>query len=86
MRALARLDPCSTRVMPRDLKQSHDEDEQQGLPDAPRVDEEEIEEDERALASLAHKSDKYSEYDDDEDDIVEDIDLDDLSAMEGPDA
>lgn len=71
--------------MPRDLK---DEEEELDLRDAPRVDEEEVEEDERAQASLNQKGDKHSEYGDpdDDEDLVEDIDLDDLAAMEGPDA
>ncbi len=58
------------------------------LRDAPRVEEsEEAEDDERAQASLSNKGDKHSDLDDeDEDDLAQDIDLDDLAAMEGPDA
>jgi hypothetical protein len=77
----------NTGIMPRDPKAAQDDDEELDLRDAPRVDEEEVEEDERALSSLSHKGDKHSEYgDEDDEDLVEDIDLDDLAAMEGPDA
>ena len=73
--------------MPRDPKAYEDEEQEQDLRDAPQVDEEEVEEDERALASLNNqKGDKHSEYGDDDEDLAEDIDLDDLAAMEGPDA
>ena len=75
--------------MPRIQKESHDreiDDDEQGIGDAPRVDESEVEDEERAQASLG-KRDKHEEgiYEVDEDDIAEEIDLDDLAAMEGPD-
>ncbi len=69
--------------MPRTTKDSHvreTEDERDDA-DAPRVDE--VEPDERAPSRL---DDDAPEAEPDDDDLVEDIDLDDLAAMEGPDA
>jgi len=77
--------------MPRNQKDSQGreiEDEEQDTADAPRVDESEVEEDERARASL-DKSDPREERepdDEEDDDLAEELRLDDLSAMEGPDA
>jgi hypothetical protein len=68
--------------MPRNTKDSQireDEEERDDL-DAPRVDE--IEPDERVTSRLADDSPEAI----DDDDLIEDIDLDDLAAMEGPDA
>lgn len=72
--------------MPRDPRADQIEDEEQDLRDAPRVDEEEVEDDERAQASLNQKDDKYSEHGDDDEELAEEIDVDALAAMEGPDA
>jgi len=74
--------------MPRNQKDPQGreiEDEEREHGDAPRVDEQEIEDDDRVLSSHHSKADK-DEYEVDESDIAEEIDLDDLSAMEGPDA
>jgi hypothetical protein len=75
--------------MPRTQKDPHErelDEEERDVADAPRVDESEVEDDDRAQASLG-KRDKHEEgvYEVDEDDIAEEIDLDDLPAMEGPD-
>jgi hypothetical protein len=73
--------------MPRTTKDSQfreDEDERDDL-DVPLVDEDEVEEDDRVTSSKVDE-DAEDEADDDDDHLVEDIDLDDLSAMEGPDA
>ena len=70
--------------MPRNTKDSQireDEEERDDVA-APQVDENEVEEDDRVTSS---KPDKDAEEVEDED-IAEEIDLDDLSAMEGPDA
>lgn len=79
--------------MPRSPKESHGrelEDEEGISRGAPRVDENEAEDDERAQASLKQsggdEDDERDELDVAEEDIAEEIDLDDLSAMEGPDA
>lgn len=71
--------------MPRNQNDSEIDEEEHDV-EAPRVDESEVEDDERAQASL-QKRDKHDEgiYEVDEDDIAEEIDLDDLAAMEGPD-
>lgn len=71
--------------MPRNPKDSEIDEEERDV-EAPRVDESEVEEEEKAPASLS-KRDKHEEgvYEVDEDDIAEEIDLDDLAAMEGPD-
>lgn len=68
--------------MPRTTKDSHvrDLDDEHDDAEPPQVDE--IEPDERVTSRLA--DDTPEELDDE--DLVEDIDLDDLSAMEGPDA
>ena len=71
-------------------KQSHDrelEDADEDETGAPRIYEDEMEEDERALQSFS-KSDKHADGEENvqDEDIIEDIDLDDLEAMEGPDA
>jgi len=68
--------------MPRSQNEPDDEEDVE----APRVDEVEVEEEERALQSLA-KRDKHEEgiYEVDDDDIAVEIDLEDLAAMEGPD-
>ena len=69
--------------MPRNTKDSQfreDEEERDDV-EAPRVDEEDASDD-RAPSKLEEEADEY----DDDDDLVEDIDLDELSAMEGPDA
>jgi hypothetical protein len=66
-------------------KSSHtreDEEVERIGADAPRVDD--VEQDERTVGS---KLDEEGEEDDDiEDDITEEIDLDAIPAMEGPDA
>ncbi len=70
--------------MPRNTKDSQfreDEEERDDV-EAPRVDEDEALDD-RAPSKLDEDAEAY---DDDDDDLVEDIDLDELSAMEGPDA
>jgi hypothetical protein len=70
--------------MPRNTKDSQfreDEEERDDV-EAPRVDENDVEDD-RAPSKLEEEAD---DHDDDDDDLVEDIDLDELSAMEGPDA
>jgi hypothetical protein len=68
--------------MPRNTKDY--EDEERDDTSAPRVDE--IEPDDRAQSKLDDEEDDRDDEDVDEDDVVEEIDLDDLSAMEGPDA
>ena len=75
--------------MPRYAKDSHAreiEDEGRALEGAPRVFESDSEDDERAQASIW--SDKRASFaDDDEDEVdIEDLQLDDMNAMEGPDA
>ncbi|HEY5950428.1 MAG TPA: hypothetical protein VIV40_33285 [Kofleriaceae bacterium] len=71
--------------MPRNQKdsQSREDEEERNDLDAPRVDE--IEPDDRAQSKLDDQDDDEDE-EVDEDDIAEEIDLDDVSAMEGPDA
>ncbi len=69
--------------MPRNTKDSQfreDEEERDDV-EAPRVDEDDAFDD-RAPSKLEEEAGEY----DDDDDLVEDIDLDELSAMEGPDA
>ena len=69
--------------MPRNPKDSQireDEEERDDLA-APRVDENEVEDEEERVS----KRDEDADEEIDDDDVV-DIDLDDLSAMEGPDA
>jgi len=69
--------------MPRDTKDSQfREDEEIDVVDAPHVDEQDVEPDERAASKL----DEEAVRDDLDDDIVEEIDLDVMAAMEGPDA
>ena len=70
--------------MPRNPKDSQireDEEERDDVA-APRVDENEVEDEEERVS----KRDEDEDEEIDDDDVVEDIDLDDLSAMEGPDA
>ena len=70
--------------MPRTTKDSQfreDEEERDDV-EAPRVDEEDAEDD-RAPSKLDEEAED-EEVDDD--DLVQEIDLDDLNAMEGPDA
>lgn len=72
--------------MPRTPKDSHARELEEEEIGAPRVHESELEDDERATASLwADKRASFADEDEEEADI-EDIDLDDLYAMEGPDA
>lgn len=54
----------------------------------PRIDEDDIEQDEARMPTKAtnDEDEDEGEDEDDEDEDAEDIDLDDLSAMEGPDA
>jgi hypothetical protein len=69
--------------MPRIPKESQfreDEEERDDVA-APRVDEEDVEDD-RAQS----KRDDDAEIEVGEDDLVEEIDLDEMNAMEGPDA
>ena len=69
--------------MPRNTKDSQfreDEEERDDV-EAPRVDEEDAEDD-RSTSKL----DEEAEEEVDDDDLVEEIDLDEISAMEGPDA
>lgn len=68
--------------MPRTTKDSHvrELDDEHDDGEAPQVDE--IEPDERVTSTVDQDTDEL----DDDDDLVEDIDLDDLAAMEGPDA
>lgn len=66
--------------MPRTTKDSHVRELDDDEAEPPQVDE--LEPDERVTSRLA--DDSPEEIDDD--DLVEDIDLDDLAAMEGPDA
>jgi hypothetical protein len=69
--------------MPRATKDSHPREEEEVERDdvrAPRVHEHDVEHDDRA------KHDDEVDYDVSDDDLVEEIDLDDLVAMEGPDA
>jgi hypothetical protein len=71
--------------MPRTPKHSHErevEELEREDVGAPRVDE--IEPDDRAQSKLF--DDEEDMFDDDDDDDAEDLDLDDLAAMEGPDA
>jgi hypothetical protein len=71
--------------MPRNQKDSQireGEDERDDVA-APQVDENDVEEDDRATSS---KRDEDADDEADEADEAEEIDLDDLSAMEGPDA
>ena len=73
--------------MPRqkDSHRSELEDEERDIGDAPFVDESDHEDEDRARASLW--SDRRASFED-EDDVeadIEDIDLEALSAMEGPD-
>ncbi len=70
--------------MPRNQKDSQireDEEERDDVA-APRVDENEVEDEEERVS----KRDEDADEEVDEDAVVEDLDLDDLSAMEGPDA
>ena len=72
--------------MPRTTKDSQfreDEEIDREDAEAPRVDENEIETEDRAQSKLDEEA---AEERLDDDDIVEEIDLDELSAMEGPDA
>ena len=72
--------------MPRNPKESHARELEEVELDAPRVDESEMEDDERAMATLwADKRASFADEDEEETD-VEDIDLNDLYAMEGPDS
>lgn len=71
--------------MPRNTKDSQfreDEELDREDMDAPRVDENDVEPDDRAQAKI----DEEAVHDDLDEDIVEEIDLDEMSAMEGPDA
>lgn len=73
--------------MPRTQKESQGrevEDEERELREAPRVDEDDAAEDERAPQT--RRSVEDDESDDEEDEIAQEIDIEDLSAMEGPDA
>jgi hypothetical protein len=70
--------------MPRTTKDSQfreDEEEHDDV-EAPRVDEEDAEDD-RAPSKLDEEAEDEEA---DDDDLVQEIDLDDLNAMEGPDA
>jgi hypothetical protein len=72
--------------MPRNTKDSQfreDEEIDREDTEAPRVDESEIEPEDRAQSK---RDEEAEEQRLDDDDIVEEIDLDELSAMEGPDA
>ena len=69
---------------PKDSQSREDEDERDDSIE-PRVDESELGEDEEEERT-PQKSDDIDEDADEEDDEAEEIDLDDLSAMEGPDA
>ena len=72
--------------MPRNTKDSQFREDVDGRDDveAPRVeDEEEAAEDDRAMSKLDQDA---VEEEVGEEDLVEEIDLDELSAMEGPDA
>lgn len=68
--------------MPRNQNNPQREEDEQvrDSADAPLIDE--IEDDDRARARF----DDEDEYDVDDDDIAEEIRIEDLSAMEGPDA
>lgn len=68
--------------MPRNQKNPQREEDElvRDSADAPRVDE--IEEDDRSRARF----DDEDEYEVDDDDIAEEIRIEELSAMEGPDA
>ena len=71
--------------MPRNTKDSQfreDEEVDRDDADAPRVDENDIEPDDRAQSKL----DEEAVHEDLDDDLVEEIDLDEMVAMEGPDA
>jgi hypothetical protein len=85
--ALIRGTTLALRVaMPRTTKDSQfreDEEIDREDAEAPRVDENEIEPEDRAQSKLDEEA---AEQRLDDDDIVEEIDLDELSAMEGPDA
>lgn len=75
--------------MLRPQKESHPrelEEEQGDFAGALRVDENEVEDDDKGRASMW--ADRRASFEDDDDDEpeMEDLDLDDLYAMEGPDA
>ena len=71
--------------MPRTKDSQNQEAEEQRDEDIePRVDDVEEEEDDRATSSK--RDDDADEEAVEDEDIAEEIDLDDLSAMEGPDA
>lgn len=65
---------------PKNTQVREDEDEDRGRAEAPEVDEW----DEEEPTSVKYSEDR--EIDFDEDDLADDIELDDLFAMEGPDA
>lgn len=68
---------------PKDSQYRDDEEvDREANDDAPRVDESEIEPDDRTAA----KAEERTGDEEVDDDMIEDIDLDDLAAMEGPDA
>lgn len=69
-------------VTTKDSQYREDEEVDRDAEDAPRVDESEIEPDDRTAA----KADERAADEEVDDDLIEDIDLDDLAAMEGPDA
>ena len=71
--------------MPRNTKDSQlreDEEVDRDDAEAPRVDENDIEPDDRVPSKL----DEEAVHEDLDDDLVEEIDLDEMVAMEGPDA
>ena len=73
--------------MPRNTKDSQNREAEEVERDdvaAPTVEDEEVEAEDRTRAKADEDSDEEAEGDDE--DLAEDIDLDDLSAMEGPDA
>lgn len=70
---------------PKDSQYREDEEVDRDDADAPHVDETDIEPEDRGAVKLDERADEEVDGDLD-DDLIEEIDLEDLNAMEGPDA
>jgi hypothetical protein len=84
-RGVVALGLLCSRIMMRATKASHDREDEVVERDevaAPRVQEHDVDHDDPAHAKLGDDGG----YDGSYDDLVEEIDLDELAAMEGPDA
>lgn len=72
---------------PKDSQYREDEEVDRDVLDAPQVDETDIEPEDRGAAKLdEHVDDERARDEEVDEDVIEVIDLEDLSAMEGPDA